>query len=267
MVELSYMENKFLYKPDIETQIIKDFLDIETNKELKEYVYDLWNKLYYNLKDYNKLQQDSKGSWQNRLSLVVKKDDGAGKTFVNIGPNEFPEKFYKKAEEHAKKINPNVKFEYVSIVKYAKEFSNPILRPHFDIPSKVAFILDYQLDGNTTWPLVVNLEEYVLQNNQALAFDNNLTIHWRKPQIFKENEYLYMIFFSFVDESKIVVDLQGQHQEISKFLPIYSQQHEEVFGRDNVSNKEKRSQLTISSSIKTDKLAELFEMAKKRNGK
>ena len=76
-----------------------------------------------------------------------------------------------------------------------------------------------------------------------------------------------MIFYSFVDESKTVVDLQGQHQEISKFLPIYSQQHEEVFGVDKVSNKEERSQLTISSSIKTDKLAELFEMAKKRNGK
>lgn len=267
MVELSYMENKFLYKPDIKTQIIEDFLDVETNKKLKEYVYDLWNKLYYNLKDFNKLEKDSKGSWQNRPGLIIKKDNGAGKTFVNIGPGVFPEKFYKKAEEYAKKINPNVKFEYVSIVKYSKEFSNPMLRPHFDIPSKVAFILDYQLDGNTTWPLVVNLEEYVLQNNQALAFDNNLTIHWRKPQIFKENEYLYMMFFSFVDESKIVVDLQGQHQEISKFLPIYSRQHEEVFGGDNVSNKEKRSQLTISSSIKTDKLSELFEMAKKRHEK
>ena len=262
-----YMKTNFLYTPSIKTTIIENFLDPDICKELKKYVYDLWDDLYYNLKDFNKLQEDSKGSWQNRHNLVMKKDDGAGKTFVNIGPSDFPEKFWQAAEEYAKKINSNVKFEYVSIVKYSKEFSNPILRPHFDIPSKVSFILDYQLDGNTRWPIVVNLEEYVLQNNEALAFDNNLTLHWRKPQIFKENEYLYMMFFSFVDESKVVCDLEGQNELMSKFMPVYLEQHEEVFGKDDTSNKEKRAQLIISSPIKTDKLTELFEMAKKHYGK
>ena len=269
MVELSYMKNKFLYD-SVESQVIKDFLDKDTKKNLIDWIDSKWNTLYYDKKNtdenYRKNLENQKirekghdytvKQYDNDHLQVIKLDPLAGKTFLNLGPTDFPKEFWQKAEEDAKKINPNCEFEYVSIVKYGPEFGEPTLRPHFDSPTKAVFILDYQLDGNTTWPISVNLEEYVLRNNECLVFDNNLAIHWRTPQKFKEGEFLTMLFYSFTDENKKIPTLDGQAEEIDKYFKHYVNKYNEVFGDDGKQSK---------VSYQTQKLADLFRWAEESN--
>lgn len=72
----------------------------------------------------------------------------------------------------------------------------PNLIPHWDASfEEPRFTFDYQIGGNTTWPLVVEDKEFVLQNNTALTFSGTHQIHWRVPKSFQENEYLDMVFF------------------------------------------------------------------------
>ena len=263
------MENKFLYK-SIESQLIKNFLETDNKKNLIEWINSKWNTLYYDKKEtdanYRKYLEDqkirkkgndyTKKQYGSDYTNEIKLDPLTGKTFLNLEPHEFPKEFWEKAEEHAKKINPNCKFEYVSIVKYSAEFGEPALRPHFDSPTKAVFILDYQLDGNTTWPLSVNLEEYVLKNNECLVFDNNLAIHWRVPQKFKEGEFLTMLFYSFADENKEIPSLKGQPEEIDKYFKVYVDKYNEIFGDDG-----KQSKINYQAG----KLADLLRWAKERD--
>lgn len=263
------MKNKFLYK-SIESQLIKNFLETDNKKNLIEWINSKWNTLYYEKKEtdanYHKYLEDqkirkrgndyTKKQYGNDYANEIKLDPLTGKTFLNLEPHEFPKEFWEKAEEHAKKINPNCKFEYVSIVKYSAEFGEPALRPHFDSPTKAVFILDYQLDGNITWPLSVNLEEYVLKNNECLVFDNNLAIHWRVPQKFKEGEFLTMLFYTFTDENKEIPSLKGQPEEIDKYFKAYADKYNELFGDDGKQSK---------VNYQTGKLADLLRWAKERD--
>jgi hypothetical protein len=249
MVLLSNMENKFLYN-SIEPTIIENFLEKDNKENLIKWIDLKWKKLYYDKKN---IGLDFKKEVGNDHFQVIKLDPLAGKTFLNLGPNDFPKEFWQKAEESAKKINPNCEFEYVSIVKYSSEFGEPTLRPHFDTPSKAVFIVDYQLDGNTEWPISVNLKEYVLKNNQCLIFDNNLSIHWRTPKKFKEEEFLIMLFYSFIDNDKEIPSLDGQSEEISKYLKHYTDEHNKVFGDSD------------HNTNHTEKLADLFRWAKERD--
>lgn len=252
MVELSYMENKSLFKP-IECQVIKDFLDEDTRKNLISWIDSKWQELYYDKK--NTILNQKKNSIQNNFQ-VIKLDPLVGKTYCNLGPESFPKEFWEKAEEHAKKINPNCEFEYVSMVRYSPEFGKPTLRPHFDDPNKVVFILDYQLDGNTEWPIAVSGTEYVLKNNECLVFETNLTAHWRTPQKFKEGEFLTMLFYSFIDNNKEIPSLQGQSDELDKYMELYRKKYSEVFGESEGSSQ---------GWNQTQKLAELFRLAIERD--
>jgi hypothetical protein len=269
MVLLGNMENKFLYE-NIKSQLIKDFLDEDTRKNLIKWIDSKWESLYYDKKNtdekYRKHLEEQrlrqKGNdytekqYTNDHMQVIKIDTPSGKTFLNLGPEVFPKEFWEKAEVDAQKINPNCKFEYISIVKYSSEFGEPTLRPHFDHPTKAVFILDYQLDGNTSWPIVVNLEEFTLKNNECLVFDNNKAIHWRTPQKFKEGESLTMLFYSFIDENKVIPTLEGQAEEIDKYFKHYIDKYNEVFGDSGTQSK---------VSFQTSRLADLFRWAQQRD--
>lgn len=81
-------------------------------------------------------------------------------------------------------------------VEYRAEYGNPHLPPHFD-RDDTDYILDYQLDSNTQWPLGVDRNVYPLENNSAVGFNPNGNIHWRPLKTFQPGEYVRMIFFRF----------------------------------------------------------------------
>lgn len=81
-----------------------------------------------------------------------------------------------------------------SHVEYNNLYGNPNLPPHFD-GDTIDLIIDFQLDGNTSWDIGLNCEAYPLEDNSALVFNPNENIHWRPIKDFKDGEYLRMIFF------------------------------------------------------------------------
>lgn len=83
-------------------------------------------------------------------------------------------------------------------VEYSNKYGEPNLRPHFDGDYNDA-ILDFQLSANTIWPLGVDLELYEPEDNSAILFNPNYLAHWRPQKIFKDGEYVQMLFFRFYD--------------------------------------------------------------------
>jgi hypothetical protein len=72
----------------------------------------------------------------------------------------------------------------------------PKLTPHWDDAFKEPrFTFDYQIGGNSSWPLVVEEKEFTLKNNSALTFSGTHQIHWRMPKEFGEDEHIDMVFF------------------------------------------------------------------------
>lgn len=83
-------------------------------------------------------------------------------------------------------------------VEYSSKYGEPSLSPHFDGDS-TDLIVNYQLEANTDWPVGLDTETVKLDNNSALLFNPNTSVHWRPVKKFEEGEYVRMIFFRFID--------------------------------------------------------------------
>jgi hypothetical protein len=90
-------------------------------------------------------------------------------------------------------------------VEYSNKYGDPRLPTHFDGDSN-EFIIDFQLSSspNTVWPLGVNSQTYVLEDNSAIAFNPNTNIHWRPNKSFKDGDAIQMLFFRFSDPANPV---------------------------------------------------------------
>lgn len=93
-----------------------------------------------------------------------------------------------------------LKLYAVAFGRYSKEFGVPKLPPHIDdVPSQ--FTLDYQLDGNISWPIVIEGNSYILKNNSILVFEGEHVLHWRPKKEFNDLEFLDLMWFQFIDEN------------------------------------------------------------------
>jgi hypothetical protein len=116
---------------------------------------------------------------------------------INLLPEEVVNKLVSIASYHYGKP---LKLYAVAFGRYSKEYGVPKLGPHIDeVPSQ--FTLDYQLDGNIDWPLNIEGSEYMLNNNSALIFEGEVVLHWRPHREFKDNEFLDMMWFQFIDDN------------------------------------------------------------------
>ena len=97
----------------------------------------------------------------------------------NISDFELPIEIANKIIAYAENISgiPNLEIaeyqfsRYKNTIKDDGSIGKPVLPPHYDETFKEPrFTFDYQIGGNTTWPLVVENKEFELQNNQALTF-------------------------------------------------------------------------------------------------
>jgi len=80
--------------------------------------------------------------------------------------------------------------------------THPLLFPHTDEAFKEErFTLDYQLESNISWPIIVKSEnetkELVLLDNEAGTFSGTHQVHWRPKRIFNKGEFLTLIFMHF----------------------------------------------------------------------
>jgi len=80
---------------------------------------------------------------------------------------------------------------------YNNQYGEVCLPPHIDA-NRTEFVIDYQLDANVEWPIVIEKKEFVLKNNQAIVFAGGDQIHWRPRQKFTDDQYTAMIFFHMI---------------------------------------------------------------------
>jgi hypothetical protein len=122
-----------------------------------------------------------------------------------ISDFDLPEAVRKKVISYAENISGETGLEIAEyqFARYKKVLDDeskepllPNLTPHFDDAFlEPRFTFDYQIGGNTTWPIVVEEKEFVLKNNSALTFSGTHQIHWRTPKAFDDDQYLDMVFF------------------------------------------------------------------------
>lgn len=172
------------------------------------------------------------GSEQNlKYRYVIKLDKTAGKRYCQMLPEMLPESILKKITEYGKNINSNLIFSHVNITTYSGEYGTPGLPPHFDRPSKVEFLLDYQLKSTIDWPLMIEGVEYKMENNTALLLENSKKVHWRNPIKFEKNDNVTVMFFSFENPFAELSNQEGHTEAIKKYYPMYAKKMEE-FGQE-----------------------------------
>lgn len=114
-------------------------------------------------------------------------------------PNIIKDKIIKYAEEISGVNNLEISeyqfSRYSNTIEDDGTVSRPSLFPHFDETfAEPRFTFDYQIGGNTEWPIVVEGKSFSLKNNQALTFAGTHQVHWRTKKIFDDDQYIDMIF-------------------------------------------------------------------------
>jgi hypothetical protein len=87
-------------------------------------------------------------------------------------------------------------FSGAAFVEYNLEYGNPNLPTHLDGDFN-DLIINYQLSSNTSWDIGVDFNAYKMEDNSAVLFNPNKNVHWRPRKLFKDGEFVKMIFFRF----------------------------------------------------------------------
>lgn len=201
----------------------KDFFD----QESKEYLISLQKQLFLNEKEY--FEKNYKGKINVDFHKFLRVDRAVGRASVTIPQNLFPQKIIDYLNEQAKEINKEATFDFATFVTYSPKYGDPQLVPHFDKPSSAPFILDYQIFANKIWPLVIEGEEEIMENNEAVLLNATTCVHWRKPDVFKDGEEVSMLFFSFHDPGFSPNDIYFDKFKMDMAYAIYEKQADEVY--------------------------------------
>ena len=130
-----------------------------------------------------------------------------------VATDKIPRRIADKIEKYARdNYGEDLKPDGYAFTRYSPKYGTPRLAPHYDTGHST-FTIDYQLESNVEWKLVVENKEYSLEDNDALVFKPSYEVHWRKHTILKDNEYVDMIFFHFHDGKQ---DDYGMTKEIKK---------------------------------------------------
>lgn len=174
-------------------QIVYDIFDIETIEKLKQ------------LKNTIDGRVDSK---KGRLIRPVSNIDLLPKNVITILEAKASEIYGKDLNLYA-----------VAFGQYNKKFGQPKLPPHIDeVPSQ--FTIDYQLDGNVSWSIIIEGYEYTLKNNSILTFEGEHVLHWRPKKDFQDNEFLDLMWFQFRDKNhwSYKTDIRPDFKEYKKLF-------------------------------------------------
>jgi len=102
-----------------------------------------------------------------------------------------------------KSSDVDLELESISFTRYSLDYGNPKLLPHVDTNFKQPRLtFDVQLKSNTSWPIIIENVEYVLNNNEALIFSGTHQVHWRKKKIFNQGEHVDMLLCQFSEKTE-----------------------------------------------------------------
>jgi len=132
--------------------------------------------------------------------------------------------------ECQEKITPMAKYifgvedilpSYCTYIRY--KGASPILRKHKDeAPSQ--YLIDLSLGYKIQWPLIVEDEEFSLEENEALAFYATEQQHWRPPFPDKDDNVVEMLMFGFVKKDHRWWQIQEKERPgiVKRFLALDS---------------------------------------------
>jgi hypothetical protein len=155
------------------------------------------------------------------LDVII--DNKMGRAQMAIPKNCFSDNLVLFLDELGKKYNPNAEFASITFCRYAKEYGDPQLMPHIDHPSKIAFILDLQIESNVSWPICFENTSYVLNDEESILMESTKYPHWREPMLFKDGEYLDMMFMYFMDYT---LEKNSEEEDPNIMNPIRAKYHE-----------------------------------------
>lgn len=150
------------------------------------------------------------------------------RTRLNTDIQQFPADLFSKLSKIASDVSGSrLVLNNIYSGTYSKSFGEPTLTPHLD-PSDAVFCIDYQLDANTEWDIAVEGQLYRLQNNSAVTIATNSQAHWRKRKIFKDGDFVTMVFFHFHEYTKQVpfTTLEESIESYNKWKDVY---HNDIY--------------------------------------
>lgn len=105
----------------------------------------------------------------------------------------YPEHIRKKLEDFASDmVGEEVRMFHNSYLDYSLEHNpnvNPKLPVHYDSDNYFTKLtMDYQLNANIDWPIVIEGESFNLQYGDLLIFWGAGQVHWREPVRFKDGD-------------------------------------------------------------------------------
>jgi hypothetical protein len=167
--------------------LIKDLIEFEVSRE------DIWVPSYA---DY---------STKSKKQYLEKKHDTVGirrSDFARIDLNNLKISKTVTDEISIKLLENNLLgYKYCGSSTawlYNKNLGNPKLTDHIDsTEDENTIMVDYQLEGNTSWAIRVENNDYTLLNNQALVFWGKKQRHSRPFKKFNEGEFLTNVLFRF----------------------------------------------------------------------
>jgi len=191
----------------------------------------------------------------NMLNPVV--DYFLSRLQCSLPADSVPTELLAKPLAEAKKINPHATVRFISFVRYSNQFGIPQLGPHLDPPSKEHFFFDVQLDGNIDWPIVVaeldgTITDFPLKNNDSLCIEITRQTHWRKPTVFKDGDFIDMLFVSFEDSRIDAPTLEWQTDVGLKYMKPYEAELDTVY--PNIALKNPQDNAKIVKARLIDKL-------------
>lgn len=197
------------------------------NEEDRKCLLDLHKQLFLNDKEYfDKNIKDHVYVDFYKFFII---DRACGRATTTIPAKLIPKNILDAVSSFGQNINKNAVLEFATFVTYSNKYGNPQLIPHFDKPKKVPFLIDYQMNANKSWPLIVDGEEIIHEDNEAIVLDSTRSMHWRKPDIFEDGEEVSVIFFSFHDSEMEESEMYWQKEKIDEAFELYSKEADAVY--------------------------------------
>ena len=134
------------------------------------------------------------GRYYGVIEDKLKTDEAIG----NI-PKDILDKTKKFAQDHfgTKEL---VAFDII-IIKYCNDNGFiPQLGMHLDGGALTKYTIDYQYKSNIDWPVMVEENEFDLQDNDMVTFIGTKQKHGRKNREFADGEFVENIFFQFIEK-------------------------------------------------------------------
>lgn len=206
---------------------IKSFFSDQEVSELKETIYKFFNNNNAITIPLETLRENG------RPENTLLEQEWSGRALF-IASNHIPKSIFEKISKYVKEnYGEKLVPEGFAFTRYSNKYGTPRLAPHYDT-GHTKFTLDYQIESNVSWKLLVENKEYVLEDNDALVFKPSYEVHWREPKILKDGEYVDMIFFHFHDGSPNEDEKtkEEKKQIESSFQEKYQQEFINVHGWD-----------------------------------